>query len=155
MPIRVPPLSERREDIPLLAEHFLKPASERHQRNNLQMDREVYAALSSYSWPGNVRELENTIERMVVLVQGERITVEDLPENIRRRAGHAANVLLELPPEGLSIEKVEREIIRRALEMHEGNQTRAARYLDITRSALIYRMQKYQLVQAASDGGER
>ena len=118
------------------------------------MDREVFAMLSAYSWPGNVRELENTIERMSVLAEGETITIEDLPENIRRPPSHAANVLLELPPDGLSIEQVEREIIRQALEMHDGNQTRAARYLDITRSALIYRMQKYGLASPSDVGGE-
>jgi len=145
VPIELPPLRERRADIPLLAEHFLKRACERHDCGNLRMEREVFAALSAYSWPGNVRELENTVERMVVLARGEILTIEDLPENIRRPAAHAGNVLLELPPEGLSIEQVEREIIRQALEMHGGNQTRTARYLDVTRSALIYRMQKYEL----------
>ena len=154
VPIALPPLRERREDIPLLAEHFLKRACERHKCGELRMDREVFAMLSAYSWPGNVRELENTIERMSVLAEGETITIEDLPENIRRPPNHAANVLLELPPDGLSIEQVEREIIRQALEMHDGNQTRAARYLDITRSALIYRMQKYGLASPSDVGGE-
>lgn len=158
VPIELPPLRERREDIPLLAEHFLRRASERHNRPNLQIEREVYAALSTHPWLGNVRELENTIERMVVLAKGETITVEDLPDSVRRSPGHAANLLLQLPPEGLSIERVERDIISQALEMHSGNRTHTARYLDITRSALIYRMQKYGLAVSASDeaeGGER
>ena len=153
VPLELPPLRERREDIPLLAEHFLKRACERHGCGDLLLERDVFAALSSYSWPGNVRELENTIERMVVLAGGDRITVEDLPEQIRRPSPNAANVLIELPPEGLSIEQVEREIIRRALEMHGGNQTRTARYLDITRSALIYRMQKFSLAAPHEDKG--
>ena len=85
---------------------------------------------------------------MVVLARGETLTREDLPENVRQTPAHAENVLLNMPAEGLSIEAVEREIIRRALEMHDGNQTRAARYLDVTRSALIYRMQKYGLTIA-------
>lgn len=157
VPIGLPPLRERREDIPLLAEHFLKRACERHKLGELQLEREVFAALSSYSWPGNVRELENTVERMSVLAPGNTITLEDLPENIRQPPNYVANVLLELPPDGLSIEQVEREIIRQALEMHGGNQTRAALYLDITRSALIYRMQKYGLApssEAPGEGGE-
>jgi DNA-binding NtrC family response regulator len=157
VPVELPPLRERREDIPVLAEHFLKRACERHGCGDLRIEREVFAALSAYSWPGNVRELENVIERMVVLARGDTITTEDLPEQIRRPRPHAANVVLELPQEGLSIEQVEREIIRRALEMHGGNQTRTARYLDITRSALIYRMQKYGLaapVENSAGGSE-
>jgi two-component system NtrC family response regulator len=151
VPVDLPPLRERREDIPLLAEHFLQRASEKHRSGDLGMEREVFAALSAYSWPGNVRELENAVERMVVLADAEAITVDDLPDNIRHPSGYAANVLLELPPEGLSIEQVEREIIRRALEMHGGNQTRTARYLDITRSALIYRMQKFELASQSEE----
>lgn len=145
VPVELPPLRERREDIPLLAEHFLRQACARYHRPNLTMEREVFAKLSAYSFPGNVRELENTIERMVVLARTEKITVDDLPPNVSQPHAHAANVLLQLPIEGLSIEGVEREIIRQALEMHKGNQTHTARYLDITRSALIYRMQKYGL----------
>lgn len=154
VPIGLPPLRERREDIPVLSEHFLKRACERHNCGELRMEREVFAALSTYSWPGNVRELENTIERMAVLASGETISLEDLPENIRRPPNYAANVLLELPPDGLSIDQVECEIIRQALEMHDGNQTRTARYLDITRSALIYRMQKYGLASPSDTIGE-
>ena len=151
VPIELPPLRERREDIPVLAAHFLRRACERHECGDLTLDREVFAALSAYAWPGNVRELENTVERMVVLARSEVVTVEDLPEHIRQPAEHAANVRLELPPEGVSIEQVEREIIRQALAMHGGNQTRAARYLDITRSALIYRMQKFGLGSPTDD----
>ncbi|MDQ3652522.1 MAG: sigma 54-interacting transcriptional regulator, partial [Acidobacteriota bacterium] len=137
--IELPPLRERREDIPLLIEHFLERAVARHQRSGVRMSHEVFAALAAYPFPGNVRELENTVERMVVLAKGETLTLEDLPEGMRQGATqHAANVLLSLPPEGLSLEEVEREIIRQALLMHGGNQTRAARYLNITRSALIY-----------------
>ena len=145
--IELPPLRERREDIPLLIEHFLERAVARHQRSSVRMSREVFAALAAYPFPGNVRELENTVERMVVLAKGETLMLEDLPAGMRAGAPqHAANVLLSLPPEGLSLEEVEREIIRQALLMHGGNQTRAARYLNITRSALIYRMQKFNLM---------
>lgn len=156
--IEIPPLRERREDIPLLIDHFLARAMKRHNRQDLRIDREVFAALSAYSFPGNVRELENIVERMVVLARTNTATIEDLPAQMRGgSSNNAANVLLNMPPEGLSIEKVEREIIRQALEMHNGNQTRAARYLDITRSALIYRMQKYGLASPnddESDAGE-
>ena len=145
VPLNLPPLRERREDIPLLAEHFLRQARQRHGNGALSLDRQVFAALSGYSFPGNVRELENLIERLVVLADGDTITPDDLPENIRQPPGHAANVLLELPAGGLSLENVEREIIQQALARHGGNQTHTARYLDITRSALIYRLQKHGL----------
>lgn len=145
VPIDLPPLRERREDIPLLAELFLTRAAKRHGRANVRMDREVYAALSSYAWPGNVRELENTVERMVVLGNDETLTVDDVPDSVRRRGPTVAGIGLELPADGLSIDAVEREIIRQSLARHDGNQTQTARYLDITRSALIYRMQKFGL----------
>ena len=145
VPVHLPPLRERREDIPLLIEYFLRKAKQKYNFENLAVEREVFAALSNYSFPGNVRELENLIERMVVLSSGEKITLEDLPENIRSPRPNAGNITLELPPDGVSFDEIEREIIRRALEMHDGNRTHAARYLDITRSALLYRMQKFGL----------
>ncbi|MDQ3252302.1 MAG: sigma-54 dependent transcriptional regulator [Acidobacteriota bacterium] len=152
--IELPPLRERREDIPLLLDHFLKRAAEHHQRPEVRVDRRVFAALSAYAFPGNVRELENIAERMVVLAESDTLTIEDLPEQARGASGGASSVLLNLPPEGISLEGVEREIIRQALEMHSGNQTRTARYLDITRSALIYRMQKHELASAGDEGTE-
>ncbi|MDQ3754314.1 MAG: sigma-54 dependent transcriptional regulator [Acidobacteriota bacterium] len=153
--IQLPPLRERREDIPLLIEHFLERALARHGRSGVRMSREVFAALAAYPFPGNVRELENSVERMVVLAKSDTLTLEDLPERMRAGAPqHAANVLLNLPPEGLSLEEVEREIIRQALLMHGGNQTRAARYLNITRSALIYRMQKFNLITTGAEGSD-
>jgi two-component system NtrC family response regulator len=150
VPVELPALRERREDIPLLAEHFLKRACARHELGDMKIAPQVFAQLSAYPFPGNVRELENLIERMVVLAKSETLTLEDLPDNVRETPANAANVLLDMPAEGLSIEAVEREIIRRALEMHNGNQTRTARYLDVTRSALIYRMQKYELAYTSS-----
>jgi two-component system NtrC family response regulator len=161
VPINLPPLRERPEDVPLLIDHFLEKARQKYKFENLKIAREVFAAIADYSFPGNVRELENLIERMAVLSDGAEINLNDVPENIRRTQSPIGNVLLELPPNGISIDEIEREIIRRALEMMDGNQTRAARYLDITRSALIYRMQKYGLsaevtVEAAdsSEGAE-
>ena len=153
VPLNLPPLRERREDIPLLAEHFLRQARQRHGNGSLSLDRQTFAALSGYSFPGNVRELENLIERLVVLADGDTITPDDLPDHIRQPPAHAANVLLELPPGGLSLENVEREIIQQALAMHGGNQTHTARYLDITRSALIYRLQKHSLHEGMRDEG--
>ncbi|MDQ6786799.1 MAG: sigma-54 dependent transcriptional regulator [Acidobacteriota bacterium] len=149
VPINLPPLRERREDIPLLIEYFLERAKKKYKFENLKIEREVFAALSNYSFPGNVRELENLVKRTVVLSNGDRITAEDLPENVRQPRQNAGGVLFELPPDGVSLEEMEKEILRRALEMTGGNRTHAARYLNITRSALLYRMQKYGLAAEA------
>ncbi len=143
VPINMPPLRTRREDIPLLIDHFFRRAKEKHGFTRLKITREVTGVLSKYSFPGNVRELENLIERMVVLSDEKSLSQSDLPDYVNRPAQVFGNVKFELPADGISLEEVEGEIIRYALAMHNGNQSRAARYLGITRSALIYRMQKF------------
>jgi DNA-binding NtrC family response regulator len=145
VPVNLPPLRHRREDVPLLINHFFKRAKEKHGFKNLKMTREVAGVLSNYSFPGNVRELENLIERMVVLSDGESLTSADVPDYINKPLQVFGNVRFELPAENISLEEVEREIIRYALEKHNGNQSQTARYLGITRSALIYRMEKHSL----------
>jgi two-component system NtrC family response regulator len=148
VPVRVPPLRERTDDIPLLVEHFLAKHGARLGRTPVPaVDKRVYEALNVYLWPGNVRELENVVERALVLDRDGVIGVDDLPEAMRgveRRFGHAR---VELPDDGISLEAVERDLILAALDKHDWNQTRAAAYLDITRSALLYRMQKHGLVR--------
>lgn len=145
VPINLPPLRTRREDIPLLINHFFRRAKEKHGFKNLKMTREVVNVLSNYLFPGNVRELENLIERMVVLSDEKSLVMADVPEYISKPLQIFGNVKFELPAENISLDEVEREIIRYALEMHKGNQSQTARYLSITRSALIYRMEKHNL----------
>lgn len=145
VPIRIPPLRERREDIPLLTEHFLKKSSEKHKINEPKPEREVFGAFYKHAWLGNVRELENVIERMLVLSDGETLTIEDVPENIKNLPTASENLWFSLPAEPFDLERVECEIIREALKRFDGNQSQTARYLGITRSALIYRMQKFGL----------
>jgi len=145
VPIRVPPLRERADDIPPLVEHFLAKHSRRLGRAAPEVAVGVLSALNVYGWPGNVRELENVIERALVLDQDGRLGVDDLPERMRTSDRRFGNVRVELPDDGVSLEQVERDLIVAALERHGGNQTRAAAYLDITRSALLYRMQKQNL----------
>ncbi len=142
VPVNIPPLRTRREDIPLLINHFYKRAKEKHGFERLKMGREIINVLSNYLFPGNARELENLIERMVVLSDGKSLTFQDIPEYISKPLQIFGNVKFELPAENISLDEVEREIIRYALEMQGGNQSQTARYLGITRSALIYRMQK-------------
>jgi DNA-binding NtrC family response regulator len=145
VPVSIPPLRTRREDIPLLVNHFFRRAKEKHGFENLKIGREVTAVLSNYLFPGNVRELENLVERMVVLSDENTLTIADVPEYVTQPAQVFGNVKFELPTDGISLEEVEREIIRYALAMQNGNQSQTARYLGITRSALIYRMQKFGL----------
>lgn len=145
VPIKLPPLRERREDIPLLVEHFLRKAADKYGIRQPKPEREVFNAFYNYSWMGNVRELENVVERMIVLSDGEKLTVEDVPEDIRRPPNASENLWFALPAEPVNLENIECEIIREALNRFNKNQSQTARYLGITRSALIYRMQKYGL----------
>jgi two-component system NtrC family response regulator len=146
VPLHLPPLRERKEDIPELVEHLFQRAKERHAISNMQLAASVMPHLVAYRWPGNVRELENLIERLLVLSPGPSIQEEDLPEEIRRVLPNASSFWVHLPDEGISLEAVERELILCALERFKGNQTHAAKYLDISRRTLIYRIEKYGLI---------
>ena len=147
--IQVPPLRDRREDIPLLVEHFLRRFSDRYELPARNFHQQALEMLESYNWPGNVRELENVIESAVVMSKKEELTGEDLPENIRGQDRRIAKIYLDIPDSGISLEEVEKELLLKALEKAEWNQSKAARYLDITRKTLLYRMEKYGLVPPA------
>jgi len=149
--IDVPPLRERKDDIPLLVSHFLKSFSERHHISPLTITDEALALIVRYAWPGNVRQLENAIERLVVLANGATIRPEDLPQEVRESESRIAKIDLKLPDEGIDLEQVEREILSQALQKHAGNQTRAAQYLNISRKTLIYRMEKFGLIFTPAD----
>ncbi|MBI2835118.1 MAG: sigma-54-dependent Fis family transcriptional regulator [Acidobacteria bacterium] len=143
--IRVPPLRERTDDIPFLVDHFLTKYAERLSRPRPAVDKPVYSAFNLYGWPGNIRELENVIERALVLDKDGLLGLEDLPDRLRTREQRVGNLRMELPDEGISLEDVERELLLAALDKHNWNQTRAAAFLNITRSTLLYRMQKFGL----------
>jgi len=145
VPLLLPPLRERREDIPELVKHLFNKAKERHGIVDVEFASSVVQHLTHYRWPGNVRELENVLERMLVLSSSNLISEADLPEEIRRLPPDSSLFWIELPEEGVSLEAVERELILRALEQAKGNQTKAAKYLDISRRTLIYRMEKHGL----------
>jgi DNA-binding NtrC family response regulator len=149
--IDVPPLRERRDDIPLLVSHFLRGFSERYHIPPLTVTDEALALILRYAWPGNVRQLENAIERVVVLANGNSIKPEELPQEVRDTESRIAKIDLKLPDEGIDLEQVEREILSQALQKHAGNQTRAAQYLTISRKTLIYRMEKFGLISTAAD----
>jgi DNA-binding NtrC family response regulator len=145
VPLQLPPLRERKEDIPELVEHLFQKAKDRHGISEVQLASSTMPHLTAYRWPGNVRELENLVERLLVLSPNKSIGEEDLPEEIRRVLPNTASFWVDLPDEGISLEGVERELIVRALERFKGNQTHAAKYLDISRRTLIYRIEKYGL----------
>jgi two-component system NtrC family response regulator len=146
--IRVPPLRERSDDIPLLVDHFLAKHAERLGRPRPSVDKAVYSAFNLYAWPGNIRELENVIERALVLDRDGLLGLDDLPDRLKASGQRIGNLRIELPDEGISLEDVERELLLAALEKHNWNQTRAAAHLNFTRSTLRYRMQNFGLERA-------
>jgi len=143
IPLLLPPLRERMEDIPDLVQYFFRKSQQKNDRPGLVMAPALLPYFARYRWPGNVRELENVVERMVVLARGEEITVQDLPEFLRRERAGVEALEIDLPPQGVSLEAIEKELIVKALERCAWNQTQAARYLDISRKTLIYRMERH------------
>jgi two-component system, NtrC family, response regulator len=143
VPLTLPPLRERIDDIPELVQQLFLRAKQKQNVPQLRLPSSLLPRFSWYGWPGNVRELENVIERLAVLAVGDEITLADLPDFLQRERSHADAMELDLPPGGISLERVERDLIVRALEKFNWNQTQAARYLDISRRTLIYRMEKF------------
>ena len=144
LPIAIPPLRERREDVPILMDHFLTRNNARFAMSIRGFEPEARRLLLEYRWPGNVRELENTIERAMVLCEGDRITEADLPERIREARDP---IQMHLTSGELSIKKTSRVIeeilIRRALQKTKGNRTKAAEVLEISHRALLYKIKDY------------
>jgi transcriptional regulator with GAF, ATPase, and Fis domain len=138
-PIKLPPLSERREDIPLLALHFLETYKKRSNKNITGISKKAMAWLRRYDWPGNVRELENCIERAVIIAQGRMIDMEDLPAAVR---GAETNKTIEIEV-GTSIDEVEKRMILQTLAYTRGDRSRAAQILGIGRKTLYRKLQLY------------
>jgi two-component system, NtrC family, response regulator HydG len=138
--LRVPPLRERPEDIPLLARHFLGLFAERNRKTFRGFSPRVMDLMLHYEWPGNVRELENVVERAVILAPGEMVTEADLPATLR-----GAGKAVDTPPPGQSLEDAEREAIVRTLEQVGNNKSEAARVLGVTRVTLRSKMKKFGL----------
>lgn len=145
IPLELPPLRERQDDIPELVQHFFARAKVKLGRPELVLPQGLLRYFTAHRWPGNVRELENIVERIIVLARAKEITLDDLPPHLRQERPPLDTLQLELPEEGISLEGVERELILRTLKKFEWNQTQAARYLDISRKTLIYRMEKFGL----------
>ncbi|NOX87645.1 MAG: sigma-54-dependent Fis family transcriptional regulator [Calditrichaeota bacterium] len=139
VPITIPPLRERTEEIPHLVEFFLKRYA---GKNNFRLEPRVMDYLQAYKWPGNVRELENTIERMVILAQSSTLSVDDLPEHIKNYPTEGDSLQIEMGDDGISFQEVEKRVIEQTLRKTGGNQTKAAELLKIPRHVLIYKMKK-------------
>jgi DNA-binding NtrC family response regulator len=144
--IHLPPLRDRREDIPLLATHFLRPYAQRYQKSLAGFDASAMQALLAHSWPGNVRELDHVVERAVLMAQGAQITAADLGLRPTREAPARL--------EDMSLEEVECFLVQKALARFDGNVSRAADALGLSRSALYRRLERYGLRVSAVKNDE-
>jgi DNA-binding NtrC family response regulator len=145
VPLTLPALRERMEDIPELVEHFFGRAKERNAKSHLILPSSLLPCFQNYDWPGNVRELENAISRIVVLCRGDEVMSSDLPAFLRGASAGLEPEKLKLPEEGVSLEALERSLILAALRKFNGNQTNAARHLSISRKVLMNRIVKYRI----------
>jgi DNA-binding NtrC family response regulator len=174
VPIVIPPLRMRREDIPALVAHFLNYYSEKNEKNVVHIQAEAIAALQDYHWPGNVRELQNYVERAVAMAEGDELTVELLPDAVlgrgERRSGRMRGVdmdslVYEVVQQGLStapadetnlhekiVNRVERELIVQVMESCNDVQTKAATRLGINRNTLRSKLQQYNLEEREEKG---
>jgi DNA-binding NtrC family response regulator len=148
VPVEVPPLRERSEDLVPLLKQFSRDLARQHKRSTPRFSVSARNLMKGYHWPGNLRELRNTCEQMVILQAGKNVQPDDLPLEIRRGATRTqVGRLFQLPAGGLDLLEVEGDMIRQALEMSGGNRSRAARLLGLTRDTLLYRIQKHAIEQ--------
>jgi transcriptional regulator with PAS, ATPase and Fis domain len=143
IPIVIPPLRDRREDIPEIAARFLKRAAVEHGRPQPEISPEAMRLLVAFDWPGNVRQLESILERALLLSEKSVLGADDLPPEIRRPRGAAAAVHVEIPAEGIDIEEVERALLVQAMEKADWVIARAARLLHLTYRTMQYRLEKF------------
>ena len=149
IPVRIPPLRERRSDIPLLAHHFLDSFNRSKKKRIRAISDEAMESLMDYDWPGNVRELENTIERVVILIDHDIITPPDLPEKFHSLPQPEGPTQLEIPEEGISLDSAvnefERNLILQALVKTGWVKNKAARLLNLNRTTLIEKIKRQNL----------
>ncbi|MFO7785155.1 MAG: sigma-54 dependent transcriptional regulator [Desulfatiglandales bacterium] len=148
--IRVPPLRERQDDIPIITEHYLRRYAHQYERPVRDVSSEVMEFLMKNSWHGNVRELRNCIERGVILSKGKVLTLEALPgktpaDSFEKKDYSGGGLLGDLPDKGVTLKHMEEELIRRTLEKCDGNKSLAAKYLGISRKSLYERMDRYSI----------
>lgn len=150
IPIVIPPLRERKEDIPLLVENFIEKFNSQNKRLVKGFDQEAMVALAAYEWPGNIRELENLVERMVILKGSGTITFSDLPEKYRGRNSKPCLETVPLPTDGIcfssAVEEFENTLILQALEKTGGNKKEAATLLNLKRTTFIEKLKKKKML---------
>jgi two-component system response regulator AtoC len=144
LPVHLPPLRERKEDIPLLVDHFIHKYNHQHGLNTEGVAEDALVRLLEYSWPGNVRELENAMERAMILTQGKKIEADCLPSEV---LGTRPSWKKDLWGDEYSIKKasrsMEEDLIRKALKKTGGNRSQAARILEISHPALLSKIKEY------------
>jgi len=149
IPVRIPPLRERKTDIPLLAHHFLDYFNRSKKKRIRAISDEAMESLMGYDWPGNVRELENTVERVVILIDHDIITPQDLPEKFHSLPQTEPPTLLEIPEEGISLDSAvnefEKNLILQALIKTGWVKNKAARLLNLNRTTLIEKIKRQNL----------
>ncbi len=150
IPIRIPTLLERKEDIPVLTQEFIRKFS---PNDDIILSSKLMDELMRHSWPGNIRELENLVERMIVLRRGKTLTPKDLPEDFGSFDPRRDGATQEKTPEHLTFREAEVSLVRNALERCGWNRTKAAKYLNVPRHVLIYRMKKYDIEEPESISG--
>jgi DNA-binding NtrC family response regulator len=146
IPLTLPSLRDRRSDIPELLRFFFERSCSKHGRQHLRLAEGLFDRFLVYRWPGNIRELENVVERIVVLTRGNEVGIADLPQFLQPDPNPVEAINLDLPPNGISFGGLEKEVLLRALQQCDWNQSMAARYLGIGRKKLAYRMQKHNLL---------
>jgi transcriptional regulator with GAF, ATPase, and Fis domain len=162
IPMRIPPLRERREDIPVLTDYFINYFSKKRKKEPLRIDQDVIDLFMQYPWPGNVREMENLIERMIILNEDNRITAQDLPPRfqefiglgvkdpyvVQRASGDPKGEVL-LPDQGINlnhlVEKMERSLISQAMNKSQGIKSKAADLLGLKRTTLLEKIKKLEI----------
>ncbi|HXG56482.1 MAG TPA: sigma-54 dependent transcriptional regulator [Vicinamibacterales bacterium] len=155
IPVQLPPLRDRRDDIPLLVQHFLEKVAAAGERGPITMSQEAMRHLMAYHWPGNIRQLENAVERAMAFSMGRaQIELTDLSPDIRNQPAAAEDSQIWFPEEGLDfdryIEAVELSLIRRSLERTQGNKRQAAKLLNLKRTTLIEKLKRLEPAPAAA-----
>jgi two-component system, NtrC family, response regulator AtoC len=154
VPIDLPALRDRAADIPDFVQYFFEASRRKHRKGKLRLPSDLLPYFTNYEWPGNVRELENVVERIVILCRSDELTVKDLPDFLQRVSPGPNRARPTSVSEGMTLEEVEREMLAQALRKFNGNQSAAARHLQISRKTLLYRAAKHgiQLRRVKTNG---